>query len=68
MKFENNISVQIPREKVKHLMGFGECHSIFSGAAPIKLSTLKFFSQLDIQVLECFGMTESSGIYLRVFK
>jgi long-subunit acyl-CoA synthetase (AMP-forming) len=44
-------------------MGFGECHSIFSGAAPIKLSTLKFFSQFNIQVLECFGMSESSGIY-----
>jgi long-chain-fatty-acid--CoA ligase ACSBG len=55
------ILAKVSPDKIKQLLGLGECHALFSGAAPIKRSTLNFFLQFNIQILEVFGMSESAG-------
>ena len=64
--------------KVKELLGFGECKSFFSGAAPIDekvkfgskylmkkrhFQTMNYFLSLDIHILQLYGMSESTGMH-----
>ena len=52
-------------EKVKQNLGLDKANFLYSGAASIKLSTLKLLSEFNIQILEVFGMSESTGIILK---
>lgn len=36
--------------KIKDALGLDQCHGFFTAAAPISLSTLQYFSSLDIPV------------------
>jgi len=47
--------------KVHAAMGFDECRTFISGAAPITKETLDFFIKLGIPLTETFGMSESCG-------
>ena len=47
--------------KIKDALGLDQCHGFFTAAAPISLSTLQYFSSLDIPVHELFGQSECTG-------
>ena len=48
--------------KLRERLGLTEARLVFTAAAPIMKETLDFFLSLDLQVLEIFGMTESTGM------
>ncbi|XP_040595134.1 long-chain-fatty-acid--CoA ligase ACSBG2 isoform X6 [Mesocricetus auratus] len=47
--------------KVRTSLGLDNCHSFFSGAAPLSQDVAEFFLSLDIPIGEMYGMSESSG-------
>ena len=47
--------------KIKAAIGLDQCIFCISGAAPISNAVLDYFSSLDIDILEVYGMSESSG-------
>ena len=47
--------------KVRGKLGLDQCQMAISGAAPITKETLEYFGQLGINILETYGMSESSG-------
>ena len=61
----NKISYPIAKKlifsKVKDKLGLDRCRLIGCGAAPLSRETLEYFLSLDIRLLECYGMTETSG-------
>jgi len=48
--------------KVKAQLGLSKCTSCITGAAPISTETLQYFGSLGINIMELYGMSESSGI------
>jgi len=46
------------KKKIKKKLGLSEAFLIYSGAAPIASSLLKWYKKLDITVLQGYGMTE----------
>ena len=56
-----NLACRLLLNKIKATLGLDQARLVYSAAAPIELSTLQFFSTLDIPVYEIFGMSESSG-------
>ncbi|KAL6465440.1 hypothetical protein MHYP_G00255730 [Metynnis hypsauchen] len=46
---------------VRAALGLDRCSFCFTGAAPITKDTLEFFMSFNIQLLEVYGMSESSG-------
>ena len=61
----NRLSYPIAKKlifsKVKEKLGLDRCRLIGCGAAPLSRETLEYFLSLDIRLLECYGMTETSG-------
>ena len=61
----NKLSYPIAKKlifsKVKEKLGLDRCRLIGCGAAPLSRETLEYFLSLDIRLLECYGMTETSG-------
>ena len=47
--------------KVRENLGLSHCRLLASGAAPLAMETIKYFLSLDIPLLECYGMSETSG-------
>ena len=47
--------------KIKGVLGLDRCHTFCTGAAPISVEVLEVFGSLDINVLELFGMSETTG-------
>ena len=47
--------------KVKENLGFDQCKILGVGAAPMSRETFEYFLSLDIPLLECYGMSETSG-------
>eukprot|EP00854_Cymbomonas_tetramitiformis_P009440 gene9440-11181_t len=47
--------------KAKAALGLDKAILLFSGAAPISLTTLEYFGQLDIYIQEVYGMSENTG-------
>jgi long-chain acyl-CoA synthetase len=50
----------IIKKSIKKKLGLATATHIFSGAAPISVDLLKWFSKLDIRILQAYGMTEDS--------
>ncbi len=48
-------------KRIKAALGFDECRFYAFSAAPLKQSTVDFFSSLDMPVYNVFGMSEGSG-------
>ncbi len=48
--------------KVKERLGLDQCLLGYSGAAPLKLTTQRFFAALDISICELYGMSETTGL------
>merc|ERR1712242_302960 len=49
--------------KIKMALGLEECVAFLSGAAPIMAETLNYFMSIDINILELYGMSESTGYH-----
>ncbi|CAD7958959.1 unnamed protein product [Amoebophrya sp. A25] len=47
--------------KVRAKLGLDKAQVLVSGAAPITLETLEYFGSLGLQIVETYGMSESSG-------
>ena len=47
---------------IKSKLGFNNLELAITGAAPIKLSTIKYFHSLNIILIEAYGMSESNGL------
>lgn len=47
---------------IKRALGLGGARVCLSGAAPISEQTLRFFASIGLQVLEVYGLSESSGL------
>jgi len=45
--------------KIKKSLGFSKIQYAFTGAASIKKELLLWFNELDIPIIECYGMTEN---------
>merc|ERR1712066_924275 len=46
---------------IKGAVGLGECKFACTGAAPIRVDTLEYFSSLGIYINEIYGMSESTA-------
>lgn len=42
-------------------LGFDRCRAFFVSAAPIEVKILKYFTSLDIPIMELFGQSECTG-------
>lgn len=47
--------------KVKEALGFEQCRTFLSGAAPIPVEVREYLMSLDMPVTEVYGMSETSG-------
>jgi long-chain-fatty-acid--CoA ligase ACSBG len=47
---------------VKEALGLDRCVKMVTGAAPISRETLEFLAALGVEVMELYGMSESTGI------
>ena len=52
----------IVKKKIKEQLGFTNARSFGSGSAPISPSILEWFSKLDIDISEGWGMSETIGL------
>ena len=48
-------------KQIKKRLGLDECKFFAFGAAPMKQSTLEYFMSLDMQLLNFYGMSETTG-------
>jgi long-chain acyl-CoA synthetase len=46
------------RKKIKKGLGLSRAKQIFSGAAPISVSMLKWYESIGVNILQAYGMTE----------
>ena len=62
-KISYSIAKKMVYKRVKEKLGLDRCRLIGCGAAPTSQQTLDYFLSLDIRLLVCFGMTETSGTH-----
>lgn len=48
--------------KIRHALGLSRAHTLASGAAPLPAHVSKWFRFLNLEILEDFGQTESTGV------
>lgn len=56
------IADKIILEKVKAAMGLRRAHLLASGAAPLPAHVSRWFRNLGLEILECYGLTETTGV------
>ena len=70
-KFEEALAAKIPdpsvlsteqRAGVLAMLGMDQIRIAVSGAAPISVDTINYFGGLGIEILEVYGMTETTGL------
>lgn len=49
-------------KKLKRRLGLERCRVLFTGSAPIRPETLKFFGSFGILIREVYGLTENLGL------
>eukprot|EP00636_Phaeomonas_parva_P015083 CAMPEP_0118862318 /NCGR_PEP_ID=MMETSP1163-20130328/7555_1 /TAXON_ID=124430 /ORGANISM="Phaeomonas parva, Strain CCMP2877" /LENGTH=658 /DNA_ID=CAMNT_0006796209 /DNA_START=112 /DNA_END=2088 /DNA_ORIENTATION=+ len=55
------LSKALVYSKVKKAMGLERCGLLYTGAAPLRQDTQRYFRSLDMPLLEVYGMSESTG-------
>jgi len=61
MPFGWSVANALVFKKVREALGFDRCRLCMTAAAPIMKDTIDFFASLNIQLMEIYGMSESSG-------
>ncbi|KAK3251540.1 hypothetical protein CYMTET_39129 [Cymbomonas tetramitiformis] len=59
--FGHAIASKLVFSKAKAALGLDRCMQLASGAAPISMTTLEYFGQLNIYIQEVYGMSENTG-------
>ena len=52
---------EVVHQNLKMALGLNRCRVFFSGAAPMSKDTLMFFASLGINVLQFYGLSETTG-------
>jgi long-chain-fatty-acid--CoA ligase ACSBG len=55
------LAKKIVLSKIRQALGLDECLICLSGAAPIPTLVMEYFASLDLDILEVYGMSESTG-------
>lgn len=50
---------QLIKNKIKEGLGLGKAKYVLTGAAPMPVSTMRWFEMLDIRICEAYAMTEN---------
>jgi len=58
-----NVAKKLVFDRIKNQLGFDRLQLAVSGAAPIKKSTIEYFGCLGINIVEVYGMSESTGMH-----
>lgn len=58
-----NVAKMVVFDTIKRQLGFDRLEFAVSGAAPIKKSTIDYFGSLGINIVEVFGMSETTGLH-----
>ena len=61
LSISHELAHRLALDKLKRAMGLSNARVCLSGAAPIDPQTLDFFASLDVQILEVYGQSESTG-------
>jgi long-chain-fatty-acid--CoA ligase ACSBG len=48
-------------KRIKKALGLDRVRIFFYGAAPLRKTTVDYFASLDIPLLNCYGLTETTG-------
>lgn len=60
--FMHGLADKLILSKAREAIGLDQCKVFLTGAAPISVDTLEYFGALGMQIMNCYGMSESSGI------
>jgi len=60
--FLHPLAEKVVFSKVRERLGLDRARVLVSSAAPISLSTVEFFHSLGMAIMECFGMSEVTGL------
>lgn len=56
-----NLANKVILTKVKTALGLQHCKLIGGGGAPFQVATLEYFASIGIQIMEGYGMSETTG-------
>jgi long-chain acyl-CoA synthetase len=56
------IAERLVLSKVKQALGLRRAAKLASGAAPLPAQVSRWFRSLGLEILECYGLTESTGV------
>ncbi len=62
LKIKHALADRLVLSKIREQMGLDELRFALSGAAPISADLLLFFAGLGVEILEVYGMTESTAV------
>merc|ERR1712228_938549 len=61
--FGYSLAEKMLMQKVKAGLGFDRIQATFTGAAPTSKATLEFWGSLGLNIVEAYGMSETSGVH-----
>ena len=62
MRLKHELFERVIFSKLRERLGLDQCEFRLSGAAPISPELLLFFSAIGLEILEVYGMTESTAV------
>lgn len=62
MRIQHALFERLIFSKLRDRLGLDQCQYRLCGAAPISSELLLFFAALDLEILEVYGMTESTAV------
>ena len=61
LDMKKKLAGKLVHHKVQKALGFDQARILLSGAAPISIENLQFFTSLDLLIGEVYGQSEDSG-------
>lgn len=59
---QREVADRLVLSKIRQAMGLGNAEKIASGAAALPSHVSRWFRSIGLEILECFGQTESTGV------